>query len=78
VTGPFTDTQIWFTSVAFSPGWPAHRSQVQTIGQFECGICNRENRKQMMFDFTDHFMINDEGWMCGSKGELLIWIPSVT
>jgi hypothetical protein len=22
-------------------------------------------------------VINDEGWICGSKGELLIWIPSV-
>jgi hypothetical protein len=22
-------------------------------------------------------MINDEGWICGSKGELLMWIPSV-
>jgi hypothetical protein len=28
-------------------------------------------------DFTDHFMINDEGWICGSNGELLMWIPSV-
>ncbi|KAN0111897.1 hypothetical protein V8E52_008103 [Russula decolorans] len=28
-------------------------------------------------DFTDHFMINDEGWICGRKGELLMWIPSV-
>jgi hypothetical protein len=28
-------------------------------------------------DFTDHFRINDEGWVCGSKGELLMWIPSV-
>jgi hypothetical protein len=27
--------------------------------------------------FTDHFRINDEGWVCGSKGELLMWISSV-
>ena len=25
--------------------------------------------------FTDHSTINDEGWICGSKGELLMWIP---
>jgi WD40 repeat protein len=28
-------------------------------------------------DFTDHIMMNDEGWVCGSKGELLMWIPLV-
>ena len=28
-------------------------------------------------DFTDHSTINDEGWICGSKGDLLMWIPSV-
>ena len=28
-------------------------------------------------DFTDHSMINDGGWICGSKGELLMWIPSL-
>ena len=26
-------------------------------------------------DFTDQSMINKEGWICGSKGELLMWIP---
>ncbi|KAN0116465.1 hypothetical protein V8E52_005846 [Russula decolorans] len=28
-------------------------------------------------DFTDHGVINEEGWICGSQGELLMWIPSV-
>jgi len=28
-------------------------------------------------DFTDDFIVDDEGWICGSKGELLMWIPSV-
>jgi hypothetical protein len=28
-------------------------------------------------DFTDHSIIDDEGWICGIKGELLMWIPSV-
>ncbi len=26
-------------------------------------------------EFTDHSVINEEGWICGSKGELLMWIP---
>ena len=25
-------------------------------------------------DFTDQSRINDEGWICGSNGELLMWI----
>ena len=28
-------------------------------------------------DFTDHSIINEEGWICGSNGELLIWIPLI-
>ena len=26
-------------------------------------------------DFTDRSVINEEGWICGSNGELLMWIP---
>ena len=26
-------------------------------------------------EFTDHSIINEDGWICGSNGELLIWIP---
>jgi hypothetical protein len=26
-------------------------------------------------DFTDQSVINDEGWICGKNGELLVWIP---
>jgi WD40 repeat protein len=29
------------------------------------------------FDFTDHSTIDDDGWICGIEGELLMWIPSV-
>ena len=28
-------------------------------------------------DFTDQSIINEEGWICGSNGELLIWIPLI-
>ena len=27
--------------------------------------------------FTDHSTINDEGWISGSNGELLLWIPLI-
>ena len=27
--------------------------------------------------FTDYSIINDEGWICGSDGELLMWIPLI-
>ena len=26
-------------------------------------------------NITDHCMINDDGWVCGRNGELLMWIP---
>ena len=26
-------------------------------------------------DFADQSMMNDEGWICGSNNELLMWIP---
>ncbi|KAH9055550.1 hypothetical protein EDB87DRAFT_1640248 [Lactarius vividus] len=26
-------------------------------------------------DFTDYSTINRDGWICGSNGELLMWIP---
>ena len=28
-------------------------------------------------DFTDQSTINSEGWICGSKDELLVWIPQI-
>ena len=28
-------------------------------------------------DFTDDSTIDDEGWICGIEGELLMWIPSL-
>ena len=26
-------------------------------------------------NFTDQSVIDDDGWICGNKGELLMWIP---
>src|SRR6266403_4330346 len=41
------------------------------------GTVIRKTRTVNDVDFADHSVINDEGCICGSKGELLIWIPLV-
>ncbi len=28
-------------------------------------------------DITDHTVVNKEGWICGGKGELLMWVPQI-
>jgi WD40 repeat protein len=28
-------------------------------------------------DFMNKFVINNDGWMCGEEGELLLWIPEI-
>ena len=75
VAGPFKGHSAGVNSVAFSPDgqhivsgssdhtirlWKARAGQTETSGQV---------------DFTDHSKMNDEGWICGSNGELLMWIP---
>ena len=37
---------------------------------------NMESTSDVVY-FTDHTRINDEGWICGSDGELLMWIPLI-
>jgi len=62
--------------VAFSQDgqWIASGSHDNTIRVWnaaaEMGIA-----KQV--DFTDQSMIDNEGWICGNKGELLTWIPQI-
>ena len=77
VAGPFTGhtNPVW--SVEFSPDG---QHIVSGSGDGTIHASNFTRRKTETtddVDFTDHFMINDEGWICGSKGELLMWIPSV-
>ncbi len=75
VVGPFSGHLDWVTSVAFSPDgqhivsgsgdrairlWNAMTGETETTGQV---------------DFTNQSKINDEGWICGSNDELLMWIP---
>jgi WD40 repeat protein len=77
VAGPFTGHTDLVNSVAFSPDGQHIASasfdrtiRVSNITVWKAGTTNN-------VDFTDHFTINIEGWICGSKGELLMWIPSV-
>jgi len=75
--GPFTGHTSYVSSVAFSPDGQhiVSGSDDQTIQVSNVTIRKTETTNDV--DFTDHSMINDEGWICGSKGELLMWIPSV-
>jgi WD40 repeat protein len=75
--GPFAGHTGSVRSVAFSPD--GHRivsgANDRTIRVSNVSIGKTEAANDV--DFTDRSVINDEGWICGSKGELLIWIPSV-
>ena len=75
--GPFTGHTDRVSSVAFSPDGQhiVSGSNDRTVRVSSVTIGEPETKNDV--GFTDHFMINDEGWICGSKGELLMWIPSV-
>jgi len=77
VAGPFTGHTDRVNSVAFSPDGQhiVSGSNDHTIRVSNVTIGRTETTNDV--DFTDHFTINDEGWICGGKGELLMWIPSV-
>jgi len=75
VAGPFTRRSGSVLSVAFSPdghhivsGSCDRTIRMLNFTKWEAGT-------KSDVDFTDHSVIDDEGWICGSKGELLMWIP---
>jgi WD40 repeat protein len=75
VAGPFTGHTGSVMSVTFSPdGHVVSGSHDWTIRLSNVTIGKTESADDV--DLTEHFAINDEGWICGSKGELLMWIPS--
>jgi WD40 repeat protein len=77
VTGPFAGHTGSVNSVAFSADGQdiVSGSGDGTIRVSNVTIGKTETTNDV--DFTDQSTINDEGWICGSEGELLMWIPSV-
>src|SRR6266702_3279592 len=74
--GPFTGHTDSVTSVAFSPdGQRIASSGDASIRMLTATTRNIESIRHV--DFNDHSVINDEGWICGSNGELLMWIPRI-
>ena len=75
VAGPFHGHSGWVNSVAFSPDGQhiTSGSDDQTIRVWK--IMTGETKITGQVDFTNHSKINDEGWICGSNNELLMWIP---
>ncbi len=61
-------------SVAFSPdGQCIVSSGRGPIRMLNATTGHTETTRHVYF--TDHSVINEEGWICGSRGELLMWIP---
>ncbi len=75
VAGPFIRHRGSVRSVAFSPD--GHHivsgSSDRTIQMSNITKWKTENENDV--DFTDHSVVDDKGWICGSKCELLMWIP---
>ena len=79
VAGPFSGHSSWVTSVAFSPDGQHIVSGSKDQAIYLWNTMTRgtelETETTRQVNFTDQSMINDEGWICGSKNELLMWIP---
>jgi len=74
--GPFTGHVDSVQSVAFSPDdqrvIPSERGSIPTLNTTTGNTVTTRHA-----DFTDQSIINDEGWICGSNDELLVWIPLI-
>jgi hypothetical protein len=81
--GPFTGQTDSANSAAFSlaPDGQCIVSEPRSIHMLITAIGNTvttlATTRHPNFEFTDHSIINNEGWICGNDGELLMWIPLV-
>jgi uncharacterized protein with WD repeat len=69
---PFPEYTKLIDHVTFSP-------DRQHISASEDHVVSAKVRMEDVekVDFMNKFLINDDGWMCGRGGELLMWIPQV-
>jgi WD40 repeat protein len=74
--GPFAEHRALVNSMAFSPDGQHTVSVSFDRTTRVSNVTMGKTKTANDVDFTDHFTIDDEGWIYGSKGELLIWIPS--
>ena len=75
VVGLFREHSAWVTSVAFSPNGQHIVSGTCDDAIHLWNFMTGEAETSGKVDFTDQSKMNDEGWVCGSNGELLMWIP---
>jgi len=76
VAGPSTGHKDSITSMGFSPdGQRIVSSGDKSIHLLDATIESLINTTQV--DFTDQSVINEDGWIRGNGGELLMWIPLV-
>jgi WD40 repeat protein len=75
VAGPFRGHSQSVKSVTFSPDGQhiVSGSIDHTIRLWK--VMARETEISGQVDFTDQSKMNHEGWICGSNGEPLMWIP---
>ena len=62
-------------SVAFSPD-----EQHTTVSQDRTDHVEKKHELRgdiENVDLMNRFLINNDGWMCGGEGELLLWIPQI-
>ncbi len=76
VAGPFTGHTHSVLSVVFSPD--GQRIVSSGYGSIRMlNVTAIKNKTTGQVDFTDQSKINNVGWILGSNGELLAWIPPV-
>jgi WD40 repeat protein len=73
---PVNSVTLWSESVASLPdGQCIFSSELghRQISMLNSTAGNTETTPHV--DFSDQSVVNKEGWICGSSGELLMWIP---